>query len=191
MLKLTNQHRRGLGRLRRLTPRHVRVQTVSVYRRSTASHLLRLVRRVKNVSLCLRYSNVNRRGCRLTPRVRLHALRAGNAKFMHVMATTFHCFTRRGEKRLTIVDSVTKAGKLKTTPTCSTAGHFRGACVSTLRRLTRVRGLPVQFASVHPKFMTAKLLGSNGRCPVLVRARGITHRVIYTLRGGGHVIIVS
>lgn len=190
-MNITKEHRSTLRTFQAVTPSGVRARMLSMAGSSTARGLRGLVRGLKNVSLFLLDSNVKRRGVRLGPSVRLRAINAGMRKFAQVIATTFRCFRLRDKKRLTIVDSVTKAGKLKITPTCSTAGQFRGACVSTLRRLTRVRGLGVHFASVHPKFMSASLLGSNGECPLLVGPEGMTARVVQTLGHGRQIMIIS
>lgn len=188
---MTNEHRPTLRSFRHVTPRRVGVRSLSIARTSTTRGLGALVHGLNNVSLFLLDSNVNFRGPRLSVSVRLGATHAGIRKFAHVISATFSCFGRRNNKRLTIVDSVTKAGNLNVTPTCSTAGHFRGACVSTLRRLSRLRGLGVHFASVHPKFITATLLNSNGRCPVLVGTSGINRTVAHTLGHGHQAMVVS
>lgn len=189
-MNVTNEERRTLRTLRTATPSQVVARRLSIARRATALRLRGLVGGLKNVSLFFLDSNIKRRGQSLRPSVRLGATHAGMRKFAHVIATTFGCFGRGNSKRVTIVDSVTNAGKLNITPTCSTAGHFRGACVRTLTRLTQVRRLSVRFASVHPKFITASLLGDKG-CPVLVGTSHMTRRVVGTLERGEQMIIVS
>lgn len=189
-MNITKHERRRLRGVQLSTPKRMYARAVSIAHRSTPFSLRRLVAGVKNVSIFLLDSNVNGRGLSLYPSVRLRATTAGISKFVQVIGTTCRCFRRRNGKRVTIVDSVTNAGKLKSTPTCSTAGQFRGACLSTLSRLTRVGGLRVSFASVHPKFITAPLLGSSG-CPLLVRTPCITSRVMETVSQEGEMTIVS
>ncbi len=146
------------------------------------------------MSLCFRDSNVNFRGPTLSLGGRMSAIRAGTINFAQVVGAIFGCFRRRPRagKRVTIVDDVTNAGKLKTTPTCSTSGQCVGRCLRYLYRLYSVGKLGrVHVRSVHPKFIHAPLLKSNKHCPLRLGTGGMTGRVMHGVRGGGSVVAMS